>query len=93
MPANLKSPGLKEKRRSKEHLERLGNFHFMWFIVAHCLRRVDKSNQWPGNPPGQAQWERVEGMVGVKAHTLENELLSFKAKSHMMGRQRSGTAL
>lgn len=25
-------------------------------------------------------------MVGVKAHTLENELLSFKRKSHMMGK-------
>lgn len=40
-----------------------------------------------------AMGEREEGMVGVKAHTLENELLSFKAKSHMMGKQRSGTTL
>lgn len=36
---------------------------------------------------------REEGMVGVKPHTLENELLSLKPKSHMMGKQRSGTTL
>lgn len=71
----------------------LGNFHFMWSIVAYCLSRVDKSNQWPGNTPGQPQWERGEGMVGVKSHTSENELLSFKPKSHMMGKQRSGTTV
>lgn len=68
------------KKKSKPNLERLGNFHFMWSIVAYCLSRVDKSNQWLGNTPGQLQWDREKGMVGVKAHTLENELLSFKTK-------------
>lgn len=37
-------------------------------------------------------WER-RGMLGVKPHTLENELLSLKPKPHMMGKQRSGTTL
>lgn len=41
----------------------------------------------------ETEREREKGMVGVKAHTLENELLSFKPKSHMMGKQRSGTTL
>lgn len=65
----------------------------MWSTVAYCLSRVDKSNQWPENTPGQPQWAREEGMGGVKPHTLENELLSLKPKSLMMGKQRSGTTL
>lgn len=72
--------GVSETLKLKPYLERMGNFHFMRCIVAYCLSRVDKSNQWPGSTPGQPQWEGEEGMVGVKAHTLENELLSFKTK-------------
>lgn len=66
------------------------SFDVLW--SSSLPERVDESNQWPENSPGWPQCKGGGG-AGVKRHTLENELLSFNPKSHMMGKQWSGTML
>lgn len=50
---------LLETPKKNKYGIRLGHFHCMWCIVAYCLSKVDKSNQWPGNTPGQLQREKA----------------------------------